>query len=159
MTSGVSDFGSTSGWDSIEGDFGAGASGTVLDIFRIAKSGVTFFGTLTISSSGVITFTLPTVAPVDNDGDGFFDFEEALAGTSDNDGSDFFRVSSVITGTSSVSLSFNSIPARSYKIYYSEDLAGPWELIATVASGPYVDTNAVRTARPKGFYKVAVTTP
>lgn len=37
-STGTSDFGSLSQWVSIEGDFGAGASGTVLDFFRYAVS-------------------------------------------------------------------------------------------------------------------------
>lgn len=164
VTTGANDFGSTSGWSNIEGNFGAGAAATVLDVFRISDpdtdTGVTLFGTFTITSAGVITFTKATASPVDKDGDGFFDFEEELAGTSDNDSSDYFRVGSVSKGTSgNATLTFNAIPSRLYKVYYREDLGiGSWELIDTVTSGPYTDTNAVRNARSKGFYKVAVTT-
>jgi hypothetical protein len=158
VTNGATDFGSLSTWSNIEGNFSGGAAATVLDVFRIDPAGVSLFGTFSISGSGVVTFTKPTVAPVDNDGDGFFDFEEALAGTSDNNGADFFKVQSVTKGPSGTSVSFNSIASRVYKIYYSEDL-GSWQLIDTVTSGPYNDTDPVRTARARGFYKVAVTTP
>lgn len=118
VTAGANDFGSTSGWSNIEGNFAAGAAATVLDVFQISASGVSLFGTFSISSSGVVTFTKPVAPPVDNDGDGFFDFEEELAGTSDNDGSDFFKVGSVTKGTSgNATLIFNSIPSRLYKVY------------------------------------------
>lgn len=156
----TTDFGSTSLWTNIEGNFGAGPAANVLDIFKIGPSGVSLFGTLSISASGVITFTLPSTAPVDNDGDGYTDAEEALAGTSDSNPADFFRVSSLTNSTGNTVINFNSIASRSYKIYYSEDLAAnSWQLIDTVTSGPYTDIDPERTARKKGFYKVAVTNP
>lgn len=160
----ATDFGSTSSWTNIEGASASGVTATVLDVFKIQRvSGVetvSLFGTFTISGSGVITFTKPTVAPVDKDKDGYYDFEEALAGTSDDDPSDFFKVSSITNSAGSTVLSFPSIASRIYKIYYSQDLsAGSWVLIDSVSSGPYTDTDPVRTARGKGFYRVAVTTP
>ncbi|RYD23871.1 MAG: hypothetical protein EOP88_02420 [Verrucomicrobiaceae bacterium] len=164
VASGTSDFGTSSAWSSIEGSFGAGPAATVLDVFRIGRvSGVetvSLFGTFSISASGVITFTKPSATPVDHDGDGYTDAEEALAGTSDSNASDFFRVSSLTTSAGNTQISFTSIASRSYKIYYSEDLsANSWQLIDTVTGSPYTDTDPTRTARQKGFYKVAVTTP
>jgi Bacterial TSP3 repeat len=165
-TAGTSDFGSLSQWQSIEGSFISGTSGTALDVFKltgdgdVGKNPTTLFGTFTINDSGVIHFTLPTVAPVDTDGDGFLDSEEAVAGTSPTNPADFFKVQSVVYGPSATTVTFNSIAARTYKIYYSQDLsAGSWTLIATLSSGPYTDTDAVRRARPKGFYKVIVSNP
>lgn len=158
------DFGTTSGWSNIEGEFSAGPAASVLDVFKISRIAgvetVSLFGTVSISASGVITFTKPSAAPVDKDGDGYTDAEEALAGTSDTNASDFFKVSSLANSAGSTVLSFNSIASRSYKIYYSEDLsASSWQLIGTVATGPFTDNDPVRTARQKGFYKVAVTSP
>lgn len=165
-TAGTSDFGSLSQWQSIEGSFISGTSGTALDLFRLSGDGdvgtnpTTLFGTFTINDSGVIHFTLPVVAPVDTDGDGFLDSEEAVAGTSPTNPTDFFKVQSIVFGASNTTIAFNSIASRTYKIYYSQDLsAGSWSLIATLSSGPYVDTDAVRRARPKGFYKVIVSNP
>lgn len=165
-TQGTSDFGSLSQWQSIEGSFISGTAGTALDVFRLSGDGdvainpTTLLGTFTINNSGVISFTLPVVAPVDTDGDGFLDSEEAVAGTSPTNPADFFKVQSVVYGPSGTTISFNSIASRTYKIYYSQDLsAGSWSLIATLSSGPFVDTDAVRRARPKGFYKVIVSNP
>ena len=164
-TAGTTDFGSTSAWASIEGNFAGGTSATVLDLFRIASAGVTRVGNFTISNAGAVQFTsLPALAPVDTDGDGVSDADEALAGTNPNDPSDFFRVQALSRSGAGTGVSFKTIPARNYLIYYSQDLAASsWQLIATIAGGAspatieYVDSDPVRVARPTGFYKVAVT--
>ena len=165
-TAGTSDFGSLSQWRRIEGSFVSGTAGTTLDVFKltgdgdVVKNPTTLFGTFTINDSGVIHFTLPAAVDIDTDGDGFLDSEEAVAGTSPTNAADFFKVQSVVYGTSGTTVAFNSIAARTYRIYYSQDLsAGSWTLIATQAGGPYIDTDAVRRARPKGFYKVIVSNP
>lgn len=63
-TAGTTDFGSLSGWGSIEGNFGNGVSGTALDLFKFyATDGtgltdsVTSPGFFTISNSGGLSFT------------------------------------------------------------------------------------------------------
>lgn len=60
-SAGTSDFGSLSQWVSIEGDFSAGASGTVLDFFRYAGSttvpATERLGSFEISSAGALSFT------------------------------------------------------------------------------------------------------
>jgi MYXO-CTERM domain-containing protein len=55
-TAGTTDFGSLSGWSSIEGDFAAGTSGTALDFYRVAGSGVSRLGTFNINDAGVLSF-------------------------------------------------------------------------------------------------------
>lgn len=62
-TPGTTDFGSVSQWTSIEGNFGGGAAGTSLDLFRITSSGVNRVGTITIASNGALTFTAQSSAP------------------------------------------------------------------------------------------------
>lgn len=164
-SAGTTDFGSLSGWNSIEGTFASGVSGTALDLFRIAASGVSRVGTFTITNAGTVHFAAPPpAAPVDSDGDGVLDSDEALAGTNPNDATDFFHIQALVKSPTSVGVSFNTIPARTYLIYYTEDLTtGSWQLIDTLAGGAspttlqYHDTDPVRKSRPKGFYKVAVT--
>ncbi|MGC4017480.1 MAG: hypothetical protein QM755_23645 [Luteolibacter sp.] len=56
-TAGTSDFGSLSQWSSIEGSFANGEAGTILDLHRVAASGVTTVGSFSINSSGTVHFT------------------------------------------------------------------------------------------------------
>ena len=63
-TPGTTDFGSLSQWGSIEGAFGGGDSGTALDLYRIASTGVTRVGTLTIDSKGSVGFAAPIPEPL-----------------------------------------------------------------------------------------------
>jgi hypothetical protein len=57
VTSGATDFGTTSGWNDIEGDFGSGVAGTALDLFRTSSAGVDTPGFFTIGSGGALSFT------------------------------------------------------------------------------------------------------
>lgn len=57
VTNGVSDFGTTSGWSDIEGDFGGGVAGTALDLFRTNSAGVDTPGFFTIGTGGALSFT------------------------------------------------------------------------------------------------------
>ena len=65
-TAGTTDFGSLSGWTSIEDSFGAGAASSALDFFRFAfvsgSNAVQRLGTFSISTAGALTFTTKTVA-------------------------------------------------------------------------------------------------
>ena len=97
----------------------------------------------------------------DSDGDGQPDVMEILAGTNPDDPGDFFHLQSLTQSPAGTSLTFHSIPARTYQVDYSQDLTS-WQVIATLAGGPspattqYVDTDPVRIARPTGFYRIAV---
>ena len=59
-TAGTTDFGSLSQWGSIEGNFGTGTEGTVLDFYRFSGSStspVSYLGNFSITDSGTISFT------------------------------------------------------------------------------------------------------
>ncbi|MCX6970883.1 MAG: PEP-CTERM sorting domain-containing protein [Verrucomicrobia bacterium] len=61
-TPSTTDFGATSQWTSIEGSFGNGTSGTVLDFFRVPNGNLnggvpTNLGAFRINNSGGVTFT------------------------------------------------------------------------------------------------------
>ncbi len=166
---GLSDFGSQSYWTSIEGSFINGASGTVLDFYRIRNAApqVTNLGKFTISPAGIITFTAASSTPpanTDTDGDGYTDALEAVAGTDPNNGADFFRVQTIQHAGTGNSVSFNTIPNRSYVVEYSETLlADSWipvgvPYITTTSGGAVTipDNDPVRTGKPRGFYRVKV---
>lgn len=160
-TAGTSDFGSVSQWSSIEGDFGDGASGTALDLYRITTSGVTRLGYFAISTSGLVTYTNPAVNPdADNDGltdtwevqhfgnttaqngegdpdgDGQTNAEEEIFGTSPASGSSSFGLAGINRTQTYAGFSFTSIPSRAYQVFFSADLSnGSWQLIDTIAGG------------------------
>lgn len=174
--SGSPDFGTLSGFNSIEANFGNGPSAALLDLYRIGPDGgatppLVRVGYFSISTSGVITFTKPSSTPqpdpnADDDGDGFTNGQEAIAGTNPNDGNDFFRVNAVTHSSGNSLVSFKPVAGRTYTLRYSENLQPPWETIATWPSGTtppsthtFTDNDPVRTARPKGFYQIVVSQP
>lgn len=163
---GTTDFGSLSQWGSIEGDFASGASGTVLDFYRLSGSTtapVQNLGRFTISGAGLVTFTASSGAPsnADTDGDGHTDADEVIAGTDPHNGSSFFAVKEVEWTASGPAIRFQSAANRTYQIQYSENLSG-WDTIATLNIGTttaleeYVDTDTARRSRAHGFYRVNV---
>lgn len=62
-TSGTNDFGSLSQWSGIESDFGGGAAGASLDLYRFGSLGVTNAGEFSINNTGNITFTASVPEP------------------------------------------------------------------------------------------------
>jgi hypothetical protein len=62
-TPGVTDFGSLSQWESIEGSFANGTGGTALDFFRLTAGGVSNLGAFSINDNGIITFTAAAAVP------------------------------------------------------------------------------------------------
>lgn len=54
---GTTDFGSLSQWSSIEGNFGDGAAGTALDLYRIAGTQAANLGSFTIAPDGALSFS------------------------------------------------------------------------------------------------------
>lgn len=162
-TPGTTDFSSLSQWASIEASFAGGAANAVLDLFRIGTA-VTHIGSFSINTGGTIRFTaVPLPVGGDSDGDGFTDAEEALTGTNPNSGRDFFRASVSVTAAGQRVQTAVAAANRSYVIEYSETLVpGNWISIGTHNSGAgaapvdFIDSDPVRRARSKGFYRVRV---
>jgi len=168
-TAGTLDFSTYSGWSSIEA-----VVSKPLDLYRISASTtapVTRLGYFTLSGTGTVTFNKPSnvVTPdpnSDDDGDGFTYAQEEAAGTNPNSGADFFHVSSITRGTGSAAFGFKPAASRTYTLQYSANLSGSWLDIATYsspASPPttqqLTDTDPVRTAQPRGFYRIRVSNP
>jgi hypothetical protein len=162
-TPGTTDFGSLSQWTSIESNFGGGPSGAALDFFRLSSTGSTHVGTFTVSAAGVVHFTavpLP-VSDADTDGDGFKDADETLAGTSPTNAADFPRSIISFTAEGPRIQSASAAANQTYTIEYTESLGTvAWAAIATHATGAgaapvdFVDTNADRRAKARGFYRI-----
>ncbi|MES2705638.1 MAG: thrombospondin type 3 repeat-containing protein [Verrucomicrobiota bacterium] len=163
-TAGTTDFGSLSQWTSIESSFAGGPAGAALDFFRLSGAGSSHVGTFTISSAGVIHFTavpLPSQPDADTDGDGFKDSEETLAGTSPASAADFPRSLVSLTPEGPRIQSATAAANTTYTVEYSEDLGeAPWISVSTgntgAAAAPvdFVDTDAGRRAKARGFYRI-----
>ncbi len=160
-------------WDSIEGNFGAGAANSALDLYehRRATDGnpsfVTYIGYFSISVEGVLSFTRASTPPgdVDSDGDGFTDAEEELAGTDPNDPSSFFTLPPPVrTAEGETSVQLATVANRRYIVEYSENLQS-WAQVHVHLSGTgadpldFLDDDPERSGNPRGFYRVIVGLP
>lgn len=64
LTTGVDDFGSTSGWSNIEGTFANGTAGSILDFYVTnSAAAATRLGSFSINDNGVLTFTAAVPEP------------------------------------------------------------------------------------------------
>lgn len=166
-TAGTSQFGSLSRWDykngNLEGDFGSGTAGTLLDLYEIGSSVVTRLGTFSISSLGTLTYTVISEIPGnrDTDGDGVTDLAEIKVGTSITNRNDYLQVGSFARTASGPRVTAVTVAGKSYHLEYSQDLT-TWLPIAYHLAGAgaapldYTDTDTVRRSRAKGFYRLRI---
>jgi len=160
----------------VERSFDSGAPGSALDFYVLRKipgaalyepGTVTYLGYFSISTSGAVSFTRAGSNPLaDDDGDGFNNGDEELAGTNPNNSSSFFRIPApVVVANTSRAFNFPTIASRKYIIEYNDDLSGAWEQVHEHFSGAgaapvsWTDTNPVRVGLSRGFYRARVTTP
>lgn len=99
-------------------------------------------------------------ANADKDGDGFSNRDEYLAGTNPSSGNSFFRATIGGPGTATpgmITLSWNSVPGKSYKILATQDLTQPFVEVGTVpaASGSQTTTHQVPQTAGR-FFKLSV---
>lgn len=97
-------------------------------------------------------------AQSDHDRDGQSDLHEWVAGTNPVDPADRLRIHSIGRSGGSVTLGWPVKPGKTCSVHYSADLqAAPWITIASgLTSGSFSDTDPVRLARPRGYYRVTV---
>jgi hypothetical protein len=109
----------------------------------------------------------PTDAVADKDGDGQSNLHEFLAGTDPRDSSSRLAVSSLVRSGGNVTLTWSSVPGKSYHIQACDDL-GSWQTLESSPGVPLVigasagaQTEAMiavppLSTDPKRFFRVAV---
>jgi hypothetical protein len=87
-------------------------------------------------------------ANLDQDGDGFSNLQEYLAGTDPSDPRSFLRLD-VTTGSGEVRLTFVAVAGRSYSVLYCDDLgSGTWSKLTDAAAQGTNRTIEVRVSQP-----------
>lgn len=92
----------------------------------------------------------------DDDGDGFSNRDEFLAGTNPRSATSLLKIKAIIRAQSGCQIVFDSLSGRQYRVEYKNDLAQNWTLLeATSGTGSAIivnDPGAV--AEPKRFYRL-----
>ncbi|MCW1886589.1 type VI secretion system tube protein Hcp [Luteolibacter flavescens] len=103
--------------------------------------------------------TNPADANEDRDKDGQSNKDEYVAGTNPNSGASFFRATVQGPGTSSpgqVTLSWNSVAGKSYRIMASDTLDGAFVQVATVQGLANETSHTLPASTAKRFFKITV---
>ncbi len=98
-------------------------------------------------------------ATADLDQDGFTNRDEYIAGTDPRSGTSFFRATVGGVGSAgpdSITLSWNSVPGKSYTILATSDLSLPFEPLATVPAGSGSETSYTASTAAGRFFKIRV---
>lgn len=104
--------------------------------------------------------TDPGDAILDSDGDRQSNLAEFIAGTDPNDPNSVFRISGMAPTAEGWTVTWDSVPGKTYRVHYSGDLEN-WstygaigEMIATESSTQFSDPSALPP--PSRFYRVEV---
>lgn len=115
-----------------------------------------FLGIFDLAVAGINTGT------ADSDGDGQSDAAEAIAGTNPNNAADFLRILSIAPSGAEVTLTWASVPGKSYRVETSTGLSG-WSAegrpAVPAAASPATSTSSTLplSAGPM-FYRIVVIT-
>jgi hypothetical protein len=100
------------------------------------------------------TQTLSITSAGDDDADGMSNAAEITAGTNPLDASSIFKVNSIVMQGGNVTLTWQAVSGRTYKVESSTTLSGSW---TTKATGLQVGTfSESKPADAKVFYRVVV---
>ncbi|MEO5917894.1 MAG: autotransporter-associated beta strand repeat-containing protein [Luteolibacter sp.] len=102
---------------------------------------------------------LSTNGASDPDGDGQNNAIEFLAGTNPNSGTSRFAVTMAPASATQFTLTWPSVPGKSYQILTNSALVGGWSLLTTVpaANSPAATTSYTVTKSPGSrFYRIAI---
>ena len=101
----------------------------------------------------------PVLTP-DSDSDGFSDGEELLAGTDLLEPLSKPRLASIASEADGMHLQFATVPGRTYRVEYSEDLA-QWSALDSFSGTGSIQTvvHPLGTTLPQCFYRVVITGP
>ena len=102
---------------------------------------------------------LAQTASDDPDGDGYPNSHEQLAATDPLNPTSLFRTTAFAKAGAEIKLCWHGRPLQDYRVYFSANLAPPWELVAVVPTDEYGDashgdTDPARTSQTCGFYRV-----
>ncbi len=102
----------------------------------------------------------PADAAADSDADGFSNRDEYITGTNPRSGTSFFRATVSPGGGQNpggITLTWNSIPGKTYTILATQDLAQPFLPIGTVTGAAGGQTSHVVSLSAGRFFKLSVT--
>ena len=101
--------------------------------------------------------------PLDTDGDGIPDAAELLAGTNPLDPASKPGISSLQPAADGMHLQFPTVPGKTYRVEYSEDLTqNRWQTLLDHIPGTGTTRTVIDplgTTLPKCFYRVVITAP
>jgi hypothetical protein len=108
----------------------------------------------------------PADAAQDSDGDGQTNLAEYRAGTNPQNPMSRFIITSVVRTLTGVNLTWSSIAARQYRIYWSDDLlawavvtSGGAPVVVTAAGTSTTSSVPITNNVPRRFYRIEVLAP
>lgn len=110
------------------------------------------------SGERAMTLVLRNVTTDDDDGDGFTEAQEVLAGTDPRDAASHFAATSVRLAAGQVTVEWASVTGKQYRLQWSNDLTSWFDITGTLVTATTASTSL--TLAPSGsereFYRVAI---
>lgn len=135
-------------------DIGAYEAGTLTNYLNF------IWESLPTAGNGLLTDP-GHAATFDFDSDGQNNGDEWVARTEPANSTSYLHITQIVRGAGSVSVTFPSVPGRSYRLQTSPDLVVPWSNLGTITpgTGGPVTFTAATAGLPRRFYRVTVGDP